>query len=247
MRFVLLLILLSYLGARAQNDSTSDRVTPAAVPADVAAVVSVSYTPQGAPVVTIKNTGQRPITGFVIRKITKPEQIMSQDTPDGPLMPGGTRATIGINTPEWANLTPTDLQVDAVLFADGTWLGDARDPNNPRISEVREIFGARQAQADELQKWGALVQHLPSNDSDALKVFLSASDSAQEKGYGSDSADGRREIVIQDIKATADRIRKMQASGSYSASQIRHQMLDSFASRADRAAANALDAGRASK
>lgn len=166
----------------------------AQVPTNIAAITNLDVS-SGSPQMEYQNTGSKALTAIVIKNLT-PEhkgEVVMAEYPSAPLAPGQTRSL-----PVWSGLDAgklaSEVEIAAVIFADGTHLGSAPNPAYNNVDALDEIFELRRATAAALAKWAAVVNTLPADDRAALEKFVSADPGEPKREFQSQTAIGAADI-----------------------------------------------------
>jgi hypothetical protein len=208
--------------------------------------------------VTLKNTGQRAITGVALQ-ITIPDSqnytdLIASNWMFGAQLEPGSEVPVNVSS----EITPQNLnqqvRVVALIFADGTHIGHAVYRAVGAADVIHEMFGQRNAVASEWSYWSGVVANLPRDDAEAIQQFLAKVDAMPgpptvhgHNGFTSSLAESARESVRVGIRADAEHIREALQNRVHDPTWIRQNVLAKYAETAASAKAVTADNGEATQ
>ncbi|MDQ2844210.1 MAG: hypothetical protein M3Y72_24850 [Acidobacteriota bacterium] len=171
-----------------------------------------------------QNTGKEPITAIVIRNISdKQQSLLMQDFPQTPLVPGQTRA---LPLTSFSAATSADFEIAAVIFANGTHIGDPPNPAYYNKSAVEELFEFRTAMAAEEAKWAGILGSSSKDDHAAIQQFLDAVAALPaEDQTATTQAELARNYMYMNVRYQASQVRQTLQDHTHDEGWI-HQHLD---------------------
>ncbi len=193
------------------------------VPQTVAKITSLD-TSSATPQLAFQNTGTKALAAIVFRNLTpehRGEVVITQYSPA--LAPGAADSVRAWPDLDGGRLA-TQVEIVAVIFADGTHLGSAPDPADNGTDAVDEVFEQRRGAADELRKWAKLVESLPPDDLAALGAFVKSASALPPDGQYSTAYELGVANIQRGMRARAERIAAALRQGS-DAKSVRAQYL----------------------
>ena len=140
------------------------------VPTNVSRIVTLD-TSTGSPLLEFENTGSKPIRAVMVRNVAPGAncgQIVRQSSSE-PLA-ANQSSTLQV----WSNLNlarvADEVEIAAVIFADGTHLGSA--PDQDGIDTVAKFFEEWRGEADAVQAWQKIFAKFPRDDHGFVQAFL---------------------------------------------------------------------------
>ncbi len=221
------------------------------VPDSIARIEKIS--PQGT--LVVKNTGPKALTGVIIVNIIPGEhqgEVVWADRSYTPVVPGEVENTIRLWDEVDTHAKLTDqIKIGAVIFADGTHLGRAINPDYYNKEAVAQIFELRAGLAAGWSQWAAKINAMSvADDNTVVQQFLDAVDAMPEPSMEATTTEydsGMRDVQIA-VKAIANQIRGLRlATGLSADARARTERLGMILAEARRSKAAATDKGLVSE
>jgi hypothetical protein len=245
----LFVLILAFLGGFSQSNGSATR-PPIPVPESVV-MCTAFEADDSSKSAHCKNLGSKVITAFVYRDVDNPLLVGWVDVASPGLQSGKTYPVVVPPS------SPLDrLQIDAVIFADGTHTGSSPDPARNNEDVVEEIFEWRQAQAQAWAEWRQQIVALPADDSKAIQAFLESVSGLQDTGPATSIEQAGRDKVVDElirqarsIKDALEKITAYRTSGNtaevvLTPKEIRESLIDNWViKRSEVAHARSLNAG----